>query len=1366
MEKNNEGYEKENQIIIDNGFIPSNNGLGEAENPGDKIDFNKDLANQEWINERDSIRYRVFGGSAMRATQAISSLSQDIMPFLTLHNHNDLYYVHQNKFEKFSPLGNRIFSIDTGFAKNMEYNHMFKQKYCIDVVKAREAFYMAETISITLTSYVLSHTKEKSLYHNKEIRKLTEDDINPDWMSNTDAGLDFENISLEDRKKFNGITNVFFDLPNTHMKSVAKFLIKHQSYSNMFFLQGIMHQMSLNVNTEDVQISEYTRDMDRNGVFPNDYNSRKQENLSYYSRHIILCFFRPEYLFSNEKPDSKLIEFYVALNSLLSTREKENAKAILNADDKKLTEQQKELKKKLSGENEDFRTNIINAWKDGFFLDKNKIKQLYNSSDDNGKTHNLFEDKEKEFEDYFNKINKDDLKSRCFIYYENKGFVKIIDWLIIEIENDNLKLVSQNQDNDLKDVLSNKKSNDEKIDFLVTQLFSGARIADKNMTYLKFSDEERNKYSKSDLQEKLKLIDNKIQFCPKAAKILKPSEHDFNTYSYKDNDEQKRDYIYLRENKNYYRDYILHKDYGENELYNKLYQYTQKADFGKYKREHFIFDETGKIIGMDVLAYFADEIVNGELKLKDNEGKDISDEVKNIDNDLAREVFLMNKLKDNACYVFDNENNKIELDENDKARISRIVEELQNTIKNSNTENGFIKMFRLEKEDVEKIVKDMRKGTNALMYRYALNQIFIDKINPLNSKNKQLIDNYVFDFSKINCKRDDLVFTKDGRVEYVKYESLPKVLNLDDDDIEKNEFKARNRFVGLYEKKERYKSEKTDIEISLYDVKISNGELSNKLKEKYKVSEENSKKAKCELEDLRRNLDDNECANLSDFYDLDSYRDEFLDKYIKFYQDAQIDYEYWATECAQKFLKDIKEKKEKNNDDIANIELQFFKGEVITHEDLSQYTKDNKHGAIKETIELKKFKNNKIWYRDLSQHTKDTKKDEITEIELELFKNNKIGYYDLSQHTKDTKKDEITEIECKLFENNQFYGLSLEKQNANQTKITEYEFGLLKENKLSYDDLSQVTQKNIELQQQKSRLHKLNDRLELNTSNTNDSNVLLNQLLIDGKSVFYNCQQCNNQELENGINVLKVKILDWYKSQNIPYKHWDSDTKEDYFDKLQWKCFKIGCIPLVLFILFFVSCFLQIIPIYLAVKIILTVVFFILGCLFAGKGIKNKKDRDYVGPNTYDHFDYNYPNDNSIEPPVNVVARQQNMNINIFKKNSKADLNTTIIDTSSPSNSTTSSSNNKQSKNDPEDTNINTDKNINTNSISSSSSGSSEQSHESDSKTADSQQDTDLKTLKINLESSPLTMVDPKDKTENDLRDKDKNIIEQEPGNP
>ena len=346
-------------------------------NQNDEIKFNKDLANREWINERDSIRYRVFGNSCMDANQILPILNTDLDPFFVCHSHNELYWIHQNKFEKSLPLGNRIFSIDTGFANNTEYNQMFKQKYFVNVARPREIFYGIQSIATVITAYVQSCVmKEKCLYGNQGINtimKSTSD--HPEWISNTQLGLDSKNITLEDRKKFNNITNNFFDLPNTHMKSVAEFLIKHKSYLNTFFLQGIMHQLSLNLNTGDKDVELYTRDQSRSllaGIFIDDYNSRKQETLSYYSRHMILCFFRPEYLFSDEKPNPELIEFYVALNSLLSVAEKENAKAILNADGKKLTDQQRDLKRKLLGENKEFRDNIINAWKNGFFLDNSE----------------------------------------------------------------------------------------------------------------------------------------------------------------------------------------------------------------------------------------------------------------------------------------------------------------------------------------------------------------------------------------------------------------------------------------------------------------------------------------------------------------------------------------------------------------------------------------------------------------------------------------------------------------------------------------------------------------------------------------------------------------------------------------------------------------------------------------------------------------------------------------------------------------------------------------------------------------------------------------------------------------------------------
>ena len=65
-----------------------------------EIKFNKDLANQEWVNEGDSIRYRVFGGCYADTVKILPIIEIDIVPFLIFHSHNELYYIHQNKFEK------------------------------------------------------------------------------------------------------------------------------------------------------------------------------------------------------------------------------------------------------------------------------------------------------------------------------------------------------------------------------------------------------------------------------------------------------------------------------------------------------------------------------------------------------------------------------------------------------------------------------------------------------------------------------------------------------------------------------------------------------------------------------------------------------------------------------------------------------------------------------------------------------------------------------------------------------------------------------------------------------------------------------------------------------------------------------------------------------------------------------------------------------------------------------------------------------------------------------------------------------------------------------------------------------------------
>ena len=293
-------------------------------------------------------------------------------------------------------------------------------------------------------------------------------------------------------------------------------------------------------------------------------------------------------------------------------------------------------------------------------------------------------------------------------------------------------------------------------------------------------------------------------------------------------------------------------------------------------------------------------------------------------------------------------------------------------------------------------------------------------------------------------------------------------------------------------------------------------------------------------------------------------------------------------------------------------------------------------------------------------------------IELEKFENNELWYDDLSQYTRETQKEKIKIIEDKLFEAGKFCGLSLEKQNGNQEKITKSELDLLANQQLKYNNLSSVTQKNLQLQERRYKLTQIRHQLKPEIINNRNELNQSSRIKIDSKIVFYSSAHFDNQSLDYETRRLKTIVLGLYKSQNIPYKLWDSETKQDYFDELQWRWFKIGCIPLVVFILFFVSCFLPILEGYLAIKIIFTVVSFVCGCLVGGKGIKNMKDRDYEGPDTYDNDNCNYPKNNFNEVSGVVKTQVTNKSQNSLSLTRKSSIstsentaNSSLIDTKS-----------------------------------------------------------------------------------------------------
>ena len=252
-----------------------------------------------------------------------------------------LYFLNQDRFIKALPLGNGLCSIDVNFANNVEYVQMFSQKYFTQQNVARNFFCMP-VVSAADNVYMYAMSKKK-LSNNQEIERFIENSRsaqNVNWTQDMYEGLDSQEILLDDRKKFDDIVHDLCGLPDNFMRSVVELFFKHNNYSNTFYVQG-RTCLHFNINDPGDGLNIWRKDFVRNNDLRDlnkKSNSRRWETLSYYSRHMILCFFRTEYLYKDEKPDPKLVEFYVALNSLLSAREKENAKAILNADEKKLTE--------------------------------------------------------------------------------------------------------------------------------------------------------------------------------------------------------------------------------------------------------------------------------------------------------------------------------------------------------------------------------------------------------------------------------------------------------------------------------------------------------------------------------------------------------------------------------------------------------------------------------------------------------------------------------------------------------------------------------------------------------------------------------------------------------------------------------------------------------------------------------------------------------------------------------------------------------------------------------------------------------------------------------------------------------------------
>ena len=709
------------------------------------ITVNKDLETMEWKNYRDIAYYSLFSPVELSAIRKYGCAIDKLILTNYLSFVSQFMHTFSLKHGKFHDVNEIVHDIINDYFDVIDDNlteQQIKIKYDLSLGNFNKIW--LDSLFVINLDYMQKQIRENVLDEKERciLLKIFHS-IESCALELTDNYDEHRNLLSKYKDLLKKILLDVFGAPKSSdiIKKMFKFVTKRISLNDMLLSQGII-SMVLGCNFGKEFIEQREKDHYRTGYFMCGNTQRRgPEIASQLSKYYILYFFRPEYLFSDEKPDPKTVEFYVALNSMLSETQKNNLKVILNV------EERIDLKIYCDILNNLLEFDSINNDKDG------GASENYLSPDESKIISDLVQK-----EIMLTAQQKEQLEEKLALLKKKKG-------------------MTLKQKNELKVLL---------LELAVQQ----------------------------DLRDKI--LSNKDSFCEKIVDHWKNQ--------FKSNDDC-------------YYDYLLHQDYGEGDLYNKLYQCVESTNFGEYKRTDFIFDETGKIIGarpnssVNVFDFAIQQIKNNKWQLI------------NALDDNMREKFLKRSYDDQKKMLVNQlcSSGKIRIDDGENICLSG--------------------------EQLKSLVNPNFQQKENLAVR-----ILSEATIPEYESKKKFIGQTLFDFKEI-CQTDDVVFNEDGTIYHVKQGKLADILKLDKK--RKAEFAARNNSLA-----NNY-GKKVDIK---FDVATQN--------EKSKEDQDSDKKA---FDELTKTLD-SKCNSIKNVCNMSQYKDEFLECYVDFYIEQGIDCDSWEKE--------------------------------------------------------------------------------------------------------------------------------------------------------------------------------------------------------------------------------------------------------------------------------------------------------------------------------------------------------------------------------------------------------------------------------------------------------------------------------------
>lgn len=144
-------------------------------------------------------------------------------------------------------------------------------------------------------------------------------------------------------------------------KPLIKKLLKHISYKDYFFIQGMTN---LNFHFENCNDSVIFNDQKRNHL--NDNKEIRIPLLAKFSRYMTVMFYNHEYWDSPIPPTTQESEFLIKLNSLLEKNQRNYISQINNANENELTLEQKNFRTQLN--NPDVQKKINDLVDDSYLI--------------------------------------------------------------------------------------------------------------------------------------------------------------------------------------------------------------------------------------------------------------------------------------------------------------------------------------------------------------------------------------------------------------------------------------------------------------------------------------------------------------------------------------------------------------------------------------------------------------------------------------------------------------------------------------------------------------------------------------------------------------------------------------------------------------------------------------------------------------------------------------------------------------------------------------------------------------------------------------------------------------------------------------